>query len=74
MFPGVFRQLKSLTTEAIIENASSMVGAYEDDLENSLGENLVQFAAKNRCDYCCWQQEQELLELQFYKLLIIIIP
>uniref|UniRef100_A0A2H1X0R4 SFRICE_016680 n=1 Tax=Spodoptera frugiperda TaxID=7108 RepID=A0A2H1X0R4_SPOFR len=28
----------------ILENASRMVSAYEDDLENSLGDELVQFA------------------------------
>lgn len=33
---AVFQHLKSLTIEDILESASSMASAYEDDLENSL--------------------------------------
>lgn len=46
----VFRQLKSLTSEEILEKSSSMVSAYEDDLENSLGGELVQFAELLKTD------------------------
>ncbi|KOB65626.1 Oligosaccharyl transferase [Operophtera brumata] len=46
----VFRQLKSLTTEEILEKSSSMDSAYEDDLENSLSGELVQFAELLKTD------------------------
>lgn len=69
---GIFRQLKSLTTEEILENASRMVSAYEDDLESSLGDELVQFAELLKTDVATVidSKKQESLELQFYKLLL----
>nr|XP_023026391.1 proteasome activator complex subunit 3 [Leptinotarsa decemlineata] len=42
--------LKSLTTEEILENASNMVSACENDLENKLGDELVQFAELLKTD------------------------
>ena len=46
----VFRQLKSLTTEEILEKSSSMVSSYEDVLQNRLGGELVQFAELLKAD------------------------
>ena len=69
---GVFRQLKSLTTKEILEKSSIMVSAYEDDLENSLGGELVQFAELLKTDVATVidSKKQEPLEQQFYKLLL----
>ncbi|GBP88981.1 52 kDa repressor of the inhibitor of the protein kinase [Eumeta japonica] len=68
----VFRQLKFLTTEEILEKSSNMVSAYEDDLENSLGGELVQFAELLKTDMAIVidSKKPEPLEQQFYKFLI----
>ncbi|GBP20614.1 Zinc finger MYM-type protein 1 [Eumeta japonica] len=65
-------QLKFLTTEEILEKSSNMVSAYEDDLENSLGGELVQFAELLKTDVAIVidSKKQEPLEQQFYKFLI----
>lgn len=69
---GVFRQLKSLTTEEILKKTSSMVSAHADDLENSLGDELVQFAELRRTDVATVidSKKREPLELHYYKLLL----
>ncbi|GBP58944.1 Zinc finger MYM-type protein 1 [Eumeta japonica] len=65
-------QLKFLTTEEILEKSSNMFSAYEDDLENSLGGELVQFAELLKTDVAIVidSKKQEPLEQQFYKFLI----
>ncbi|GBP95064.1 hypothetical protein EVAR_66608_1 [Eumeta japonica] len=52
--------------------SSNMVSAYEDDLENSLGGELVQFAELLKTDVAIVidSKKQEPLEQQFYKFLI----
>ncbi|KAH9639129.1 hypothetical protein HF086_018197 [Spodoptera exigua] len=68
----VFQQIKSLTTEEILEKSSRIVSPYEDDLENSRGGELVQFAELLKTDVTTVidSKKQEPLELQFYKLLL----
>lgn len=49
-----------------------MVSAYANDLENSLGDELVQFAERLKTDIATVinSKKQEPLKLQYYKLLL----
>lgn len=69
---GIFRQRKYLSTEEIMKKSSIIVSAYADDLEDSLGDELVQFAALLNSDVASIidSKKDEAMELQFYKLLI----
>lgn len=68
---GILRQLKSLTTEEIFKRTPSIVSAYPEDLEENLGDELVQFAELLKTNVAAINTEKhEALELQFYKLII----
>lgn len=41
---GILWQLKSLTSEEILKRTQSMVSVYQEDLEENLGDKLVQFS------------------------------
>lgn len=69
---GILRQLKSLTAEEILKRTLNIVSAYQDDLEESLGDELVQFAEllKTEVAAAIDNKKHEALELQFYRLIM----
>lgn len=69
---GILRQLKSLTAEEILKRTPNIVSAYQDDLEESLGDELVQFAELLKTDVAAAidNKKHEALELQYYRLIM----
>lgn len=69
---GILRQLKFLTAEEILKKSPNIVSAYPDDLDEGLGDELVQFAELLKTDVAATtvNKKQEAPELQFYRLIV----
>lgn len=72
---GIFRllrQLKYLTGDEILKRTPIIVNAYQDDLEESLGDELVQCAELLKTDVAAAidSKKHDALELQFYRLIM----
>lgn len=69
---GIFRKLKSLTAEEILKRTPYNVSAYQDDLEESRGDELVYFAEILKTDVAAAtdNKKHEALELQYYRLIM----
>ena len=67
---GILQKLKYFTAEEILKRTPIIVCAYPDDLEESLGDELVQFAELLKTDVAAAidSKKHDALELQFYKL------
>ena len=69
---GILRQLKSITEEEILKRTPNIVSSYQEDLEESLGDELMQFTEllKTNVAAAISNEKHEALELQFYKLIM----
>ncbi|KAJ8927171.1 hypothetical protein NQ314_020447 [Rhamnusium bicolor] len=69
---GILRQLKSLTAEEILKRSPNIVRAYQEDLEESVGAELVQFVVllKTNMAAAINKEEHEAIQLQFYELIM----
>ena len=69
---GILRQLKSITAEEILKRTPNIVSSYQEDLEESLGDELMQFTEllKTNVAAAINNGKHEALELQFYKLIM----
>lgn len=68
---GFLRQLQSFTPEEIVKRSSNLIKSYPEDLEESLGEEFVQFIELLKTDLASHiGTKQDLVELQFYRLII----
>ena len=68
---GFLRQLKLFTPEEIVKRSSNLIKSYRKDLEESLGEEFVQFTEMLKTDLASHLgTKQDLAELQFYSLVI----
>ena len=69
---GILRKLKYFTAEGILKRTPIIVCAYPDEMEESLGDKLVQFAELLKTDVAAAidSKKHEVMELQFYKLLM----
>ena len=68
---GYLHQLQLFTSKEIVQRSSNLIKSYPEDLEESLGEEFVQFTELLKTDLASHiGTKQDIVQLQFYHLII----